>query len=900
MDRGFERSKRVLLTNKGQEFICMKKRSNKLIATIIGGIATSTIVVCAVLNKKEKNDSSYIPDNIKSKVSKAEPTFYEKYIKRGLDIIIAFTGILVLSPVMVVSAAMVFFEDPGNVIFKQKRVGIHKTYFKIHKLRSMKQNTGDIPTHLLGKEEQEQLILKTGRVFRKLSIDELPQLYDILRNRMSVVGPRPALWNQDDLIAEREKYGANDVKPGLTGWAQINGRDELPILDKAKLDGYYTEQLRKSNLSGFIIDCKCFLGTIFSVLSSKGVIEGGTGSINEEEVESKKIPMIAEIDVHIDFGTNKKILIAGSGSYIGEAFKEYIGQYPNYTVDSFDTKTDEWRQMDFSEYDVLYDVAGIAHIKETDKNRNLYYEVNRNLALEIARKAKEEGVKQFIYLSSMAVYGLKEGKIDIKTPVKPVDAYGRSKLEAEKLLWKLNDKKFIVSIIRPPMVYGENCKGNYQLLRKFAIMFQFFPQYNNERSMIYIDNLSSSIRGVIHNEKAGLYFPQNVDYMCTYDMVKEIVKQNGKSFKTTKLMNGLIKVVAKKIGLFQKIFGSLVYNKAMNVPDDWITVRSNEDCIRMTENGNHRISTNNAGKGKKILVMMSTYNGEKYIYPQIESIMNQKTNADIVLRIRDDGSKDNTCIEIERIMRRYPGKIELIRGENKGYNGSFFELINGASEYDYYSISDQDDIWLEDKLQMAINYMENGDNSIPLLYASTSYLVGDDLKPYGTTRKKEREFTLYNTIIQNICPGHTQVFNNALLSKIQGALDTSRIYVYDSWICNIAMLYGKILYDNNSYTYYRQHRDNQFGARKGSMGQLLASVKRSTIGDGFKYRNQIEYFVELNKEELEKQGYYEELLKFISIQSNASRCRYILRGKLYRQKTIETIAFYVSVFLGKY
>lgn len=303
---------------------------------------------------------------------------------------------------------------------------------------------------------------------------------------------------------------------------------------------------------------------------------------------------------------------------------------------------------------------------------------------------------------------------------------------------------------------------------------------------------------------------------------------------------------------------------------------------------------------KRVLVLMSSYNGENYIKAQIESIMNQRNISNLVLRIRDDGSKDNTCKIIEDLQKDYFGRIELIRGNNIGYNASFFELINSAEGYDYYSISDQDDVWLPSKLEVAIKALEEKDNSIPLLYASTSYLVYNDLKPYGQTRKKGRKFSIYNTIIQNICPGHTQVFNNALLSLIKGDLYTSRVYVYDSWITNVAMLFGTIIFNNSSFTFYRQHKGNQLGSGTGKIGQLLASAKRTGTGDGFKYRHQIEYFAEKYKKELEAKGYYKDIARFISAKSFFSKVVYSLTGKLYRQKKLETVAFYAAVIMGKY
>ena len=203
---------------------------------------------------------------------------YQKYGKRILDIILSGCGIVVLAPVYLILAIAIKVDDPGPVFFRQKRVGIHKTHFNIMKFRTMKMETPrDMPTHLL--ENPEQYITRVGRVLRKFSLDELPQIFQIFTGQMSIIGPRPALWNQFDLIEERDKYGANDVRPGLTGWAQINGRDELPIDVKARFDGEYVKNL------SFGFDCKCFFGTIASVLKHEGVVEGGTGQLEKEKTQ---------------------------------------------------------------------------------------------------------------------------------------------------------------------------------------------------------------------------------------------------------------------------------------------------------------------------------------------------------------------------------------------------------------------------------------------------------------------------------------------------------------------------------------------------------------------------------------------------------------------------------------
>ena len=216
---------------------------------------------------------------------------YKHVIKRLIDVIMSGVAILVLALPMLIVALAIKIDDPGPVFFKQKRVGKKKngeiTYFMIWKFRSMKMSTPhDTPTHLL--ENPEQYITRVGRFIRKTSIDELPQIYQVFTSKLSIVGPRPALWSQYDLVAEREKFGANDIKPGITGWAQINGRDELEIDVKARFDGEYAAALNAGKFKGFAMDVKCFFGTIVSVLKSDGVVEGGTGEMKKQEDNKKK------------------------------------------------------------------------------------------------------------------------------------------------------------------------------------------------------------------------------------------------------------------------------------------------------------------------------------------------------------------------------------------------------------------------------------------------------------------------------------------------------------------------------------------------------------------------------------------------------------------------------------
>lgn len=274
----------------------------------------------------------------------------------------------------------------------------------------------------------------------------------------------------------------------------------------------------------------------------------------------------------------KKILITGANSYIGTSFEKYMAQWPEkYQVDTVDMIDGTWRKKDFSGYDTVFHVAGIAHQKETQENAELYYKINRDLAFDTAVKAKTDGVKQFIFLSSMSVYGLETGVITKETVPTPKSNYGKSKLQAEELLNGLADETFKVAILRPPMVYGKGCKGNYQILRKFALKFKVFPTLMNHRSMIYIDNLSAYIEKLIIADGYGLFFPQNPATICSKDLVKAICQVNGVKLLVCPLFN-IVKMVP--ISQVKKVFGDLLYDEI----DEWSSQGiSFADTVVMTE-----------------------------------------------------------------------------------------------------------------------------------------------------------------------------------------------------------------------------------------------------------------------------------------------------------------------------
>ena len=536
------------------------------------------------------------------------PGIYERYVKRGIDIILSFGGLVVLSPIMGAIALAIKIEDPGPVLFTQKRLGQNKKYFKLHKFRSMKMNTPhDVPTHML--DNPDQYITKVGKFIRAHSLDELPQIWDIFVGNMSVIGPRPGLWNQDLLTAERDKYGANDVKPGLTGWAQINGRDELEIPDKAKLDGEYVEKM------GAMMDAKCFLGSVGVFAKDDSVVEGGTGEMKKKtdatvcrhyadgKTDDELIGHIGFGEsVEVDKSATKKVLIMGAGSYIGGSFMEYAAKnYPSLSIKVADTMDGSWREMDFSKYDIIYHLAGIAHAdvgSVDDATKEKYYSVNTDLAIEVCKKAKEEGVKEFIFMSSMIVYGdsAPYGKtkiVDEYTVPKVANFYGDSKLQADVAVRELADDAFKVLVLRPPMIYGKNSKGNYPTLAKLAKKLSVFPAVENQRSMLHIDNLCEFLCQLMLvkkiNRNSVVLIPQNAEWTNTSQMVKEIGEVTGKKvslvggiMKSAVLIGG--KVPGKIGGLLNKAFGNYAYAHELSVYDglDYQKV-SLKETIKRTE-----------------------------------------------------------------------------------------------------------------------------------------------------------------------------------------------------------------------------------------------------------------------------------------------------------------------------
>lgn len=611
----------------------MSKINWKKVIGVTAAVLGTTFVVTSIVGKKKKSDSTYENDSEQKNplegkkvvfveneeepenadgvrghleaVGESEhiPSFYEKYIKRGVDIILSFGGLVVLSPVLAGIAIAIKIDDPGPVLFTQKRMGQNKKYFKLHKFRSMKMCTPhDKPTHML--ENPEQYITKVGKFLRAHSLDELPQIWDIFIGNMSVIGPRPGLWNQDLLTAERDKYGANDVKPGLTGWAQINGRDELEIPDKARLDGEYVSKM------GVLMDAKVFLGSLHVFGKDDSVVEGGTGEMKKVTGRHYTDGKSAEELIgHIGFGetvevdaeTEKKVLITGAGSYIGETFRAYAAEhYPILQIDAVDMIDGSWREKDFSAYDIVYHVAGIAHAdvgNVDDATKTKYYAVNTDLAVEVCEKAKAEGVKEFVFMSSMIVYGDsapygKSKLVDEHTVPVAANFYGDSKLQADIAVRDLADDSFKVIVLRPPMIYGKGSKGNYPTLAKLAKKLPIFPNVDNERSMLHIDNLCEFLCQIMLvkevKENAIVLIPQNAEWTKTSQMVKEIGEVCGQRVRIVGILNPAVwlgsKMPGKIGGLVNKAFGNSCYARDVSVYEgiayqkvDW------KESIRRTE-----------------------------------------------------------------------------------------------------------------------------------------------------------------------------------------------------------------------------------------------------------------------------------------------------------------------------
>lgn len=287
----------------------------------------------------------------------------------------------------------------------------------------------------------------------------------------------------------------------------------------------------------------------------------------------------------------KKVLITGANSYIGTSFENYVMQCHDYQIDTVDMIDNTWRDKSFSEYNSVFHVAGIAHSdtgRVSEERKQFYYQINTDLTIETAKKAKADGVGQFIFMSSSIVYGDsapigKPKRITRDTPVAPANFYGDSKVQAENGLLKLADESFHVVILRPPMIYGKGSKGNYPQLSKFAQKLPFFPNIENERSMLYIGNLTEFVKLMIDNNESGFFYPQNAEYVVTSEMVNAIAQAHGKKIRLVKGTTVPLKAMSHVTGLVNKAFGNLSYDMSMSEYKENYRKFSFEESIRQTE-----------------------------------------------------------------------------------------------------------------------------------------------------------------------------------------------------------------------------------------------------------------------------------------------------------------------------
>ena len=646
---------------------------------------------------------------------------YVKVIKPTADKILSFGGLVLLAPIFAAIGIAIYLDDPGPVLFTQKRVGKDGHFFKLHKFRTMKLSAPhDVPTHQL--QNPEQYITRIGSMLRKTSLDELPQIWDIFRGRMSIIGPRPALWNQEDLVAEREKYGANGILPGLTGLAQIKGRDELEIPEKAALDGEYTSVLNKGCMAAFLQDLGCFVGTVTSVLRHEGVVEGGTGARHK-----KAVGAVNETDAgfedygykkafHIDKTCSRRVLITGANSYIGESFAAYAKvYYPNLTIDTIDMIDGTWKEHDFSSYDSVFHVAGIAHAdvgKVSEEEKARYYAVNTDLAIETCKKAKEAGVAQFIFMSSMIVYGDsapygKEKVIDEYTMPAPASFYGDSKWQADKGVRAMQAPDFHVAVLRPPMIYGRGSKGNYSMLAKLAKRLPVFPDVENQRSMLYIGNLCEFLCLLVLSGEGGVYFPQNGEYAHTTELVKNISKAIGKEVHALRILKPAVRLTSHfsgKVGrLVNKAFGNIVYSQSLSIYNglDYHIVSFDASIKQSEEKAGEKSKSHSLDTGyhKSALIVASVASMiDQFIIPNIRLLVELGYHVDVatnfvngstcteekvreLIKLLDEMSVDCYQIDFDRNVTRFKAVVEAFRQLNDVVRGVAVPVNSARNHY---------------------------------------------------------------------------------------------------------------------------------------------------------------------------------------------------------------------------
>lgn len=474
----------------------------------------------------------------------------------------------------------------------------------------------------------------------------------------------------------------------------------------------------------------------------------------------------------------KKILITGTNSYIGTSFANYMAQWPQeYQVDTIDMVDGSWRDKSFVGYDSVFHVAGIAHIntkKFSQSQRDSYWTVNAEMPVDVAKHSKDSGVSQFIFLSSMSVYG-EHGSL--KHPVvitpetlpKPNDIYGRSKLSAEEGLLLLDGETFIVCILRPPMVYGPGCKGNYPLLEKAALRLPIFPDIMNERSMLQINILCDTVKQAIDAESSGIHYPQNPEYACTSQMAKEIALAHGKTIRLTRAFNPLLRLLSGRVSLVDKVFGNLVYEHKKQ----YVFIPG------------------------MVSVIMPAYNASEYIDLSLQSVLSQSyTNLELI--IVDDCSTDDT-VDILECRQKKDDRIRIIRQKTNSGAGAARNTAIEAARGEFIAFLDSDDLWDKYKLEKQIDYMRMQE----LSFTCTDYAIIDENGNRTGEVRRSIPVSDYNTVLKHGPGNSTVMYNAGKLGKFYIQPIRKR-NDYVMWLAVVKRA-GKLIGLHETLSYYRVH-----------------------------------------------------------------------------------------------
>ncbi len=465
---------------------------------------------------------------------------------------------------------------------------------------------------------------------------------------------------------------------------------------------------------------------------------------------------------NIDKSVYKRVLITGAESYVGESFREWVKTHhpSNFIVNTIDMTKPEWKNADFSGYDTVFHVAGIAHAdieNLNDKTKRKYYEVNTRLAINTAKKSKREGVRQFVFMSSMIIYGesapYREKKIiDENTIPAPANFYGDSKWQADKRIRELNSNDFQVAVIRSPMIFGKGSKGNYPLLKKIANIVPIFPDIQNQRSMIHIDNLCEFISLLIMSGEGGIYFPQNREYATTSLMVKEIGELSGKRIWLSKILNPMVGIcshIPGRIGLLtNKAFGNCVYEQTISQYNGLeYVVRDFKEAIRLTEDRGQ--STHSILNQPMVSVITAAYNCDLTIGKTIESVQKQSYKNWEML-IVDDGSSDNTIETVSTYLKK-DARIKLILLEKNLGAAVARNVAIKKSSGRFVAFLDSDDLWKPQKLEKQISFMLQNNYAFTFTAYDVFHESSDIIrKVYRVPKSINYKQYLRNTIIGNL------------------------------------------------------------------------------------------------------------------------------------------------------